>query len=300
MLPELTLELVLLVGPAPHDVLERLLPHLAGHGRVDVEALELGAGGRAPGAHVDPTLGQEVEHRHRLRRAHRVVVGPGHEADAVAEPDVLGPRGDGAVEDLGVRAVRVLLQEVVLDGPEGVPAVLVAGDGLLQRVLVGDELAVLLPRTGDGDLVEQRELHCMASPGTVLPGTPGLERCTAPISPGRPGATIWRHHAWIGRPDLHRDGRCLGHRPRHGRATPRRGVPRRRGRSVGGAVGAGGRRSLDLRARRRGGRGVRGGAGAGGGGLRRQRRGPGQRGRRGRRRPGAHAPRRTNGPASSR
>ena len=230
-LPVLALELVLVVGPAAHDVPDGLLPHLAALGGVDAEALELGPGRRTTRAHVDPTLRQEVEHRHRLRRAHGVVVRLGHEADAVAEADVLGPRCDGAVEDLGVRAVRVLLQEVVLDGPEGVPAELVAGDGLLQRVLVRDELAVLLPGAGDGDLVEQRELHGWPPPGTVLPGTPGLEQCTAPISPARPGATKRRRYAWIGRPDLHRDGGRFGHRPRHGGPTLVGGGPRRRGRS---------------------------------------------------------------------
>ena len=116
---------------------EGLLPHLAALGGVDPEALELGPGGGAAGAHVDPALGEQVEDRHRLGRAHRVVVGLGHQAHAVAEADVLGAGRDGAVEDLGVRAVGVLLQEVVLDRPEGVPAEAVAGDGLLERVLVG-------------------------------------------------------------------------------------------------------------------------------------------------------------------
>ena len=76
-------------------------------------------------------FGDQVEHGGRLGRAHRVVVGLGHEPHAVAEPDALGLRGDRAVEHLGVRAVRVLLEEVVLDGPEGVPAELLAGDRLL-------------------------------------------------------------------------------------------------------------------------------------------------------------------------
>ena len=55
--------------------------------------------------------------------------------------------------------MRVLLEEVVLDGPERVEAGLLAGDRLLERVLVGDVLAVGIPRAGDGNLVEQGELH---------------------------------------------------------------------------------------------------------------------------------------------
>ena len=126
---------------------------------VDAEALELGAGRRPAGAEVDPAVGDEVEHRHRLRRAHGMVVGLRHEPHAEAEPHALGAGGDGAVEHLGVRAVRELLEEVVLDRPERVPAVLLAGHRLLDRVLVGEPLAVGPPRPGDRDLVEQGEAH---------------------------------------------------------------------------------------------------------------------------------------------
>ena len=102
-LPILTLELVLVVGPATHDVAEGLLPHLASFGGVDAEALELGPGGRAAHAHVDPPVREKIEHGHRFRRAYRMVVGLGHQADAVSQPDVLGPGRNGAVEHLGVR-----------------------------------------------------------------------------------------------------------------------------------------------------------------------------------------------------
>ena len=88
---------------------DRLVPHGAGlvPGRC-----------RSPRARAGSTSGRcrsrpgrreiEVEHRDRLGRADRVVVGLGHEAHAVAEPHALGPRGDRAVEHLGVRAVREL------------------------------------------------------------------------------------------------------------------------------------------------------------------------------------------------
>ena len=157
--PVLALELVLVVGPAADDVVDGLLPHLARLVRVDAEALELGPGRRAAGAEVDPAVGDQVEHGGRLGRAHRVVVRLGHEPHAVAEAHALGLRGDGAVEHLGVGAVRVLLEEVVLDGPERVPPEPLAGHRLLERVLVGEPLAVGVPRPGDGDLVEQGEAH---------------------------------------------------------------------------------------------------------------------------------------------
>ena len=101
----------------------------------------------------------QVEHGDRLGGAHRVVVGLGHEAHAVAEADALGQGGDGAVEHLGVRAVAVLLEEVVLDGPERVPAPPLAGHRLLDRVAGRRAARCRVPRPGDRDLVEQGEAH---------------------------------------------------------------------------------------------------------------------------------------------
>ena len=100
---------------APTMCSQRLRPHVARRVRIDVEALELGARRRAAGAELDAAVAQEVEHRDRLGRADRMVVRLRQEAHAVADADVLGARGDRAVEDLGVRAVRVLLEEVMLD-----------------------------------------------------------------------------------------------------------------------------------------------------------------------------------------
>ena len=120
--PVLAVGLVVLVRPRADDVLERLRPHGARVVRVDVEALELGARRRAAGAELDAAVGEQVEHRDRLRGADRVVVRLRQQAHAVAEADRRRLRRDRAVEDLGVRAVRVLLEEVVLDRPEGVEA----------------------------------------------------------------------------------------------------------------------------------------------------------------------------------
>jgi len=138
---------------------ERFLPHLARLVRVDVEALELHARGRAARAEVDAAVREEIEHRGRLGTADRVVVRRGEEAHAVPDADVLGTRRDRAVEHFGVRAVRVLLEEVVLDRPERVEPDLVTEDRLLEGVLVGLVLGVGLPGLGHRDLVEESELH---------------------------------------------------------------------------------------------------------------------------------------------
>ena len=179
------------------------LPHLARLVGVDVEALELGARRRAAGAEVDPAVGDEVEHRDRLGGADRVVVRLRQQTHAVPDADVLGARGDRAVEHLGVRAVRVLLEEVVLDGPERVEAHLVAEDRLLDRVLVRLVLLARRPRARDRDLVEQRELH--ARP----PGRTCLE------------PNVFQVERWDGLDDgdCADHGRGVGARRGHGRAS---------------------------------------------------------------------------------
>src|SRR5207249_7121395 len=158
------------VGPAADDVAQGLLPHLPRLVRVDAEALELGARRRATGAELDAPVAEQVEDRRRLRGAHGVVVRLRHQPHAVADPQVLGLGRDGAIEDLGVRAVRVLLEEVVLHRPEAVEPDPVAEHRLLERVLVGPVLASVRPRPGDRDLVEQREPHAHA------PSAPSADR----------------------------------------------------------------------------------------------------------------------------
>ena len=106
-------------------MLDGLLPHRARLVGVHAEALELEARVRTTRAEVDPAVREQVEHRGRLGRAHGMVVGARAEAHAVANANVLGARGDCTVEHLGIRAVRVLLEEVVLHRPEGVEAQLV-------------------------------------------------------------------------------------------------------------------------------------------------------------------------------
>src|SRR6185295_15727485 len=120
-----------------------------------------------------------------------------------------GARRDRAVEHLGVRAVRVLLEEVVLDGPERVEPDLVAEDRLLERVLVRLVLLAGSERLAHRDLVEQRELHLSAPDENTF---------------------RWEHtqHAWTGGEGRtgHRGG--IGARRGDGGATRRGRRDRRR------------------------------------------------------------------------
>ncbi len=136
--------------------LERHGPLLLGG---DVEAAELQPRRALADAEVDAAVGDEVEHGDRLGRARGVVVVGDHLADAVAEPDALGARGGGGEEHLGGRAVRVLLEEVVLDGPGVVEAEAVGELDLRERVLHELALVVGAPRRGQLQLVEDAEFH---------------------------------------------------------------------------------------------------------------------------------------------
>ena len=118
-----------------------LVPRLLGVVGVDVEAAELGPRGAARGADLEPTAREDVERRAALGDADRVVhLGHAHDR-AVADADALGLRRDRGEHHLGRRAVRVLLEEVVLDRPHPVEAELVGEAGLLERVAVAPALS---------------------------------------------------------------------------------------------------------------------------------------------------------------
>ena len=92
------------------------------------------------------------------------------ERHAEAEPEVRRDLAQRAEHDLGARAVRAALAEVVLHQPHAVEAEGVGQRDLLERVpvrlLLGLALPVRVrlvrPGLGDVDLVEQVELHGLA------------------------------------------------------------------------------------------------------------------------------------------
>ena len=81
--------------------------------------------------------------------------------DAVADADLLGLHGGGGEEELGRGAVGVFLEEVVLDGPDGVEADFVGDADLFEAAVVDLVLDVVLPGAGDGDFVEDAEAHAV-------------------------------------------------------------------------------------------------------------------------------------------
>ena len=139
--------------------LEALEPGVALAQRIDLEAGELGLARRLAAAELDPAVGDEVEHRHPLGGARRVVELRGGEDDAVAETDLRRALAAGGEEHLRRRGVAVLLEEVVLDLPHVLDAEPVGELDLLERVLDQRLLAGVVPRPAHLVLVEDAELH---------------------------------------------------------------------------------------------------------------------------------------------
>jgi hypothetical protein len=98
----------------------------------------------------------------------------GHAHDgAVTDAHACGLRGDRGEHDLGGRAVRVLLEEVVLDRPHPVEAELVGQPRLLERVVEHRGLHVGRERTRRGHLEEDAESHAPPRPAATAGAGPG-------------------------------------------------------------------------------------------------------------------------------
>ena len=111
---------------------------------------------------------QDVEHGRPLGDLDRVVELGHADDDAVADADVLRQHRARGEEQLRRRAVRVLLEEVVLDRPHRVEAQLVGQLHLLERVVVHRALGLAGPRPRHRELVEDSEFHLLASAIRIL------------------------------------------------------------------------------------------------------------------------------------
>ena len=141
------------------DRVQRLLPLGSLVLPVHAEAAQLHLRASLAGAELDPAAGDQVERRHPLGHARRVVDGRRDLDDPVAEADPARALAGGGEEDLGGARVRVLLQEVVLDLPDVVEPEPVGQLHLLERV--GQQLGLVGLALGAGELVlvEEAEPH---------------------------------------------------------------------------------------------------------------------------------------------
>ena len=144
-----------------------------------IKAAELEPGRALADAEFGAAVGDEVEHGDRFGRARGMIVVGDHLSDAVTEPDALGARGGGGEEYLRGRAVRVFLEEMVLDRPGVIDAELIGELDLRQRVVHQPPLVVGPPRLGQLQLVEHAELH-----RAVVPLPLSQSRLTRPRDEG--------------------------------------------------------------------------------------------------------------------
>ena len=150
---------VALVRPHLRDRARVLVPGFLGLIRVGVHAAQLGPGGRASGAELEPAIGEDVEHRGAFGCPNRVVELGDADDDPVPNTNLLGLHRASGEEELRRGAVRVLLEEVVLDGPDRMESHFVGDPHLLQAAVIDLMLDVVLPGSGHGDFVEDAEFH---------------------------------------------------------------------------------------------------------------------------------------------
>ncbi len=119
--------------------------------------MQLGRPRRLAHPQIDPPARQQIERRHPLGDALRLV--GGELDDAMPQPDALGALAGRAEEHLGGGAMRILLEEMVLDHPDVVVAKPVGELHLSERLLEQVVLAARGPRTRQLQFVEDAELH---------------------------------------------------------------------------------------------------------------------------------------------
>ena len=99
---------------------------------------------------------------------------------------------DRGQEHLGRRAASQILQEVVLDGPDGIEAQVLRQLDLLDRLPVGVVLGLpgRLDLAGERDFVQEPEFHAASSRSAAARSRSSLSVATffRTIEPGSPGA----------------------------------------------------------------------------------------------------------------
>src|SRR6185369_5477521 len=113
--------------------------------RRDAEAAELEPRRALADPEVEPAVGDEVEHAEPFRRPCGMVVARDDLPDAVAEANAPRARGRGGEEHLRRRAMRVLLEEMVLDTPRVVVAEAVGELDLLEGLADDTALGLRIP-----------------------------------------------------------------------------------------------------------------------------------------------------------
>ena len=145
--------------PHTRDDADGLFPHRPCLLGADLETVHLDQRGGASGAEVTPPVAEDVQHRGALGNPHRMVVLRRQQRHGVADADVLCALRNGAVQHLRRRAVRELLQKMVLNRPEMVEPHLIGKRHLLENLLVNVPFDSRVMGFGNLNLIHKPEFH---------------------------------------------------------------------------------------------------------------------------------------------
>src|SRR5262245_55457196 len=150
----------------PHlrDGADRFLPHRARLFRTQAERVDLGRPAAAPGAELDAAVGDRVDVRDLFGDAHRMVDHRAEVEDAGHQPDAFRLHADRQAGEVRRRAVRVLLQAVMLGGPVSVEAGGIGGDADLDVVAQPARLALVPRPLADRGPLKDSELEWHDNP----------------------------------------------------------------------------------------------------------------------------------------
>ncbi len=118
--PVLAMHREWILAPHPRDRLDRLGPSWPRLFGTHAEAEQLIHRGRAAGAELDAAVRHDVEHRDPFRNVHGMTERQHY--DPVSDANLFGALSHAREEDFRRRAIRKLVQEMMLDGPHRVVA----------------------------------------------------------------------------------------------------------------------------------------------------------------------------------
>src|SRR5260370_5440192 len=145
------------------------MPPLLERIEAEIEAAEFHQRGALAGAEFDAPVGDEIEGGDALGDPRRMVVFRRHQADAMAEADVLGALRARREEYFRRRGVRIFLEKMVLDFPGVVDAEFICEFDLIERLLEQAVLGLVIPRPRQLMLVENAEFHGRSRDVLLMP-----------------------------------------------------------------------------------------------------------------------------------
>src|SRR5262249_20415406 len=136
--------------------------------RIRAEAAQFGPGRGAPGTDLETPAGKNIKHSSAFGDFDWMIEFGHTYHDAVSDAHLLGNHRTRGKEQLRGRAMRILFQKMVLDGPNRIESEFIRELHLLQAAVVNDFFRITSPRTRDRNFVKNTELHGYTSNGMAL------------------------------------------------------------------------------------------------------------------------------------